>query len=753
MGRRELLEGMLAELKEQPKGTSRQHYVIIGPRGIGKTNLLLMIYYAVKRRSELAEKWIPVQLAEESYSVLNLADFLLETLKALSAEMGELDEQIAAISANKDDQAVIDRSLDLLRNVADTQQKGILILVDNLDMILEDQMRDQMETHRLRSMLMAQDFITIIGTSPTLFNEITNYDSPLYNFFKTINLKELSAEEMEELIAKRLTMEGKPDQAAALAQYRPRLQAIGHLTGGNPRLLLMLYQMCEHGAIPEVKQALESLLDDLTPYFKHRMESLAPQMRKVLDTLARADHALTPTEIAREARVDVKQVNVQLARMKDEGLVTATPVRGKRSTYYDITERLFRIWYKMRLSRKDRNEVYFLAEFFEAWYQAEEMFTLITGLGERFEAVLADGDQHGAQRLLESIQLMELASTDSDVRFAAFLRECEMLLHLGKPAEAADKLEQVFEKYFDPHMLADLMGVLTQLRMQSGQWDMALRCAEKAFGALEESKRKSLCSIMLSRYEAEHVGALFGAARPRLTAARPLFITVGQVLGALDRDDGAMATILSDIGAEAATWLVFGWWLCALGRFAAASRAYATAEERAAFAGDAELARKAGISHLAASILSLRLEPASSPPPMGAAEVSVTKPQESELWLATLGMIALWLDVYFAAHGFEGPSPIPEVTERDSMIDVILASVADAVALKNATNVERVAAQFGDDRTKVAERWVSIFESNHVVFATVLRLVELGHNTVDRHPKIDFGLLRKPGERKKHKGK
>ncbi len=719
VGRWQLLEGILSDLANQPEGTSRQHYVIIGPRGIGKTNLLLMIYHAVKNRSELAEKWVPVQLPEESYSVLNLADFLLEVIRALSAEVSGLEDQIRDISAGGDDQAVVDLSLDLLRGVAVTHKKAILLLVDNLDMILQHEIRDEMEIHRLRSALMSEDFLTIIGTSPTVFDELTNYESPLYNFFKIINLKELSSEESEELIARHLRMEGKPDQAETLTRYRARVKAITRLTGGNPRLLLMVYQMCEHGEIPEVRRALETLLDELTPYFKHRAESLAPQMRKVLDALARSDSNLTPTEIAREARLDVKQVSVQLTRMKEGGLVTAARARGRRNAYYGITERLFRIWYKMRLSRKDRNEAYFFVEFLQAWYEAEEMMDLVTGLSSRFKDILAGGDHDNARQLLESLHIVKLASKDARVAATATLQEYSMLKDLGRPAEAADRLEELVA-VANGQAPVDVLAILSDLRMSAGQWRDALRYAEATFDALETERKLEIRSLWAGK-SLNVVGAF-----PTPSYAPLLVYTVGKVLGASHRDVAAVCAILTDMGPAADPWLCFGWWLCWLGQFEAASTAYGTAEEKARSAGDRQFAQIASTSRAACRVLAQRVQLAAASPSQAPTLVSLDAQQEARISAVAVVLAHTWWAAELGTCGFGRSVSIAEVREVKSPLDIYLRSVTDAMALKKAANVDEIAARMGDERREMAQRWIELCSSPDFNASSRKLLLSLG---------------------------
>jgi DNA-binding MarR family transcriptional regulator len=62
--------------------------MIIGPRGIGKTNLLRMIEHRIRNTPELARKWQTSTFAEENYSITRTADLLLEacTPTELAAE-------------------------------------------------------------------------------------------------------------------------------------------------------------------------------------------------------------------------------------------------------------------------------------------------------------------------------------------------------------------------------------------------------------------------------------------------------------------------------------------------------------------------------------------------------------------------------------------------------------------------------------------------------------------------------------------
>src|SRR5215468_4376068 len=85
VARERLLEDLVELIKGQPDGAGVQHAVIIAPRGIGKTTILLMVKFAIKDRG-LANQWQPVKFPEESYGVYDLADLWLETLYLIAAD-------------------------------------------------------------------------------------------------------------------------------------------------------------------------------------------------------------------------------------------------------------------------------------------------------------------------------------------------------------------------------------------------------------------------------------------------------------------------------------------------------------------------------------------------------------------------------------------------------------------------------------------------------------------------------------------
>ena len=81
--RTEEFDSMIEPLREC-SGKSSTHQIVIGPRGSGKTSLLLRIAAEIRRDGRLSSRFFPVVFAEESYEVSTAGEFWLECLSRLA---------------------------------------------------------------------------------------------------------------------------------------------------------------------------------------------------------------------------------------------------------------------------------------------------------------------------------------------------------------------------------------------------------------------------------------------------------------------------------------------------------------------------------------------------------------------------------------------------------------------------------------------------------------------------------------------
>jgi hypothetical protein len=418
VGREPLLNELLDIVRRQPKGAGVQHVVLIGARGMGKTTMLLMLRFAVLD-GDLHKKWQPVRFPEESYAVTDLADFWLAAIRHLAYETG--DTQLAArgdvlpkeFTAAE---SLADAGLAVLRDWSRQHGKRLLLLVDSLDMVL-DQINSTTENARLRDALMNDGTFMLVGGATSFFHEARAYDQPLYNFFRTWNLDSLDGEQIDQLLLRRAAADKRTDFEWQLQRNEARIRTLHYFTGGNPRLVLMLYRIIASSDLIDVQRGLEKLLDEVTPYYKAKIESLPPQQRKILDHIARVSarthSGLTPTDIAAETRLPVNQVTSQLKRLSGLGYVRAANVRA-RSSWYSLAEPLYAIWHQMRFGRESRERMAWLVEFLKAWYSSREMFDEAEKLAGLFAELAKAGEK---ARAAETLDYRQYLADAMDERF------------------------------------------------------------------------------------------------------------------------------------------------------------------------------------------------------------------------------------------------------------------------------------------------------------------------------------------------
>jgi tetratricopeptide (TPR) repeat protein len=416
VGREVMLKELLALVRRQPQGVGVQHVVLVGARGMGKTTMLLMLRFAALE-GDLHQIWQTVRFPEESYAITDLADFWLATIGHLAYETGDMELAARGDALRNDYKASVDlagAALATLRDWSSQHGKRLLLLIDNLDMVL-NQINNTRENARLRDALMNDGTFMLVGGAASFFHEARAYDQPLYNFFKIWHLDALEGGQIDQLLLKRAEADKRTDFERQLKQNEARIKVLHYFTGGNPRLVLMLYRIIASSDLIDVRRGLEKLLDEVTPYYKAKIESLPPQQRKILDHIARVSartgSGLTPTEIAAETRLPVNQVTSQLKRLSGLGYVRAANVRA-RSSWYSLAEPLYAIWHQMRFGRESRERMAWLVEFLKAWYSSREMLDETERLAAQFAELLKVGEKALASETLGYRQILTDAMGD-----------------------------------------------------------------------------------------------------------------------------------------------------------------------------------------------------------------------------------------------------------------------------------------------------------------------------------------------------
>ena len=357
----------LIEALRECSGSANTHQIVIGPRGSGKTSLLLRVAAEVIRDADLSARFFPIVFAEESYEVSTAGEFWLECVSRLADQVPHREGDVALhrtfeeLRTIRDDRTLEDRCLGVLQDFADREEKRLVLIVENLNMMFRD-MGDDDAGWRLRKALQTERRIVLLASATSRFDQMNDPKEALYELFRVIRLHPLDTEDCATLWQ---TVSGQ-------ARAPQTIQALRILTGGSPRLLTIVARFGANLSFRELMADLLDLVDDHTEYFKSHLDALPAQERKVYLALAKIWKPATAREIADRARLGTSKCSAQLARLVDKGAVEVSGGSARRKLYY-LTERLYNIYYLMRRARGPAPLIDALIRFMEAFYSTDKL--------------------------------------------------------------------------------------------------------------------------------------------------------------------------------------------------------------------------------------------------------------------------------------------------------------------------------------------------------------------------------------------
>ncbi len=352
--------------------TKSKHYVLVtGPRGMGKTHLVSLIHHRVVSDPELAGRVVIAWLREDAWGIASYLDLLLAMVRALeeSNATPEVMGAHARIVALDDAQEAQDAAE---RVVLETVGNGTLLLIcENLDAIFEGLGTDGQ--HHLRALFQNHPVFTVLATSQSLFDGVTDRSSPFFGFFRAVHLREFSLDDAIELLARVAEHEAQPDLASLLAtpRGRSRVRVVHHLAAGNPRVYIIFSAFLTRQTLDELVGPVLQTLDDLTPYYQARMAHLSPQQRKLVEYLCEQRSAVQVHTIASANFITPQTVSGQLRKLAELGYVQSTTTG--RESFYELREPLLRLTLEVKKHRGA--PVQLILEFLRLWYSEADLTT------------------------------------------------------------------------------------------------------------------------------------------------------------------------------------------------------------------------------------------------------------------------------------------------------------------------------------------------------------------------------------------
>ena len=389
--RKRELAVVLEILRNNANSQSCQHVLLVAPRGRGKTMMLARVAAELRTDGDLTEQLLPVRFMEESQEIFNLGDFWLETLFYLALEevndpdlTSELRDVHTALAAKYRGSELEQRARAAVLNTVDRLGKKLVLMVENLQTLCKDV--DDDFGWKLRKVLQSEPQIILLATATSHFVELDDTEHAFFELFRIVRLEALDTDEC------RLLWQMVTGVEVRKGVIRP-LQI---LTGGDPRLLVIIGEFAQHQSLRQLMEDLVRLIDDHTEYFRAHLEGIGKTERRVYLALIDLWQPSTTGEIAARARLDVRSVSTMLGRLVERGAIV---VEGNGRKRYAAAQRLYSIYYKLRRERDEAAVVRNLIHFMVVFYSDDEL----SGMAGRliWEAAHSPTIREGIKRAIQ----------------------------------------------------------------------------------------------------------------------------------------------------------------------------------------------------------------------------------------------------------------------------------------------------------------------------------------------------------------
>ncbi len=368
--REELLRNILESIGISALTRDKRNLLLIGPRGIGKTHLISMIYYRLQAVEELRDHILVGWLREEEWGISCFRDLLFRILRALPLTDGEtraMEKRLDSIYSLEIHEVEAAASA-LIRELAG--RRTLVILAENLDELIRK--LGNTEEAKLYRFLRESGLCCMVATSPGPAARLFPQGSPFnQGFFRVQQLSELTVEDAIHLIFKIAAYQGDKELISLIAtpRGRARVRALRYLAGGNHRAYVIFAPLLAIESIEKLVKPLMETVDDLTPYYSSRIAALPLEQRKIIEYVCEGRHPVRMADIARSCFLPPATASAQLEILCRLGHLQSFRIGDMR--YYELREPLMRLSIEVKKHRG--KPIGLLLDFLRLWYSPAEL--------------------------------------------------------------------------------------------------------------------------------------------------------------------------------------------------------------------------------------------------------------------------------------------------------------------------------------------------------------------------------------------
>ncbi|KIZ40280.1 MULTISPECIES: tetratricopeptide repeat protein [Rhodopseudomonas] len=347
-GREDPLGRIVSIVRANLDAPTPQHVIVSAPRGYGKSFFLR--YVEVELDQLARAEGLPVAMAllpEELPHVKEPETLLAEIRRTFLG----LPADTIGVSWVEDDGQSWDHEVAWLDAAIAERfggKPGLLVAaVENFDLLLKKAFAKPVQAARLREWLTRRGnrLMLIAASARGAFDR--DYDRPLFKAFEEMSFEPWTIDQSLAFFRSQRAAAGK---APLTETQAARAKAVATFIGGTPRLATLIGEALLEDDPLGAADLLEKLVDELTPYYKERIEVLPSRSQALLDALLRGGENCSATELARRVGAPSQPaIAAALDELKKDLLVTGAKAPDSAEVLLRVTDRVFAHYYRKRI--------------------------------------------------------------------------------------------------------------------------------------------------------------------------------------------------------------------------------------------------------------------------------------------------------------------------------------------------------------------------------------------------------------------